>query len=195
MKKTFLAALALCALFLVTTGSAHAQVINACVGKLTGLVRIVNSPSNCTALEKAISWNAIGPQGPPGVANGIKAAVYGTIANSTQFDCANDTLTLYPNPAPFTVDHTDCKTNAAGYGYGPYKFTFTPNPFTPSTTGANRPTCMAVGRNNPSGTTCSTAVGFNVFSGDWNVEVDCINGDFTNGFDRYDADFDLICVQ
>jgi hypothetical protein len=95
MKKTGLVVLTLFASFWITTNLAHAQVINACVGKIGGLVRIVNSPSQCTALEKAISWNVAGPQGPqgsqgpqgpqgqaglPGITAGIDAAVWGEFA-------------------------------------------------------------------------------------------------------------------
>jgi hypothetical protein len=41
-------------------------VINACVGNLDGITRIVNSPSDCRPYEHFDSWNIQGPAGPVG---------------------------------------------------------------------------------------------------------------------------------
>jgi hypothetical protein len=43
-------------------------VIHACKSKKTGLLRVVSSPSQCRASERAISWNVRGPQGAAGPA-------------------------------------------------------------------------------------------------------------------------------
>jgi hypothetical protein len=43
-------------------------VIHACYGKVTGNVRIVESASQCTALETPTSWNQTGQPGPAGPA-------------------------------------------------------------------------------------------------------------------------------
>lgn len=57
---------------LVAAGGAHsslAAVIDACVVKKTGALRIVVSPADCHKSESFLSWNesgAPGPQGPPG---------------------------------------------------------------------------------------------------------------------------------
>jgi len=50
-------------------GGAHsslAAVIDACVAKKTGAVRIVGSPADCHKSENPISCNQSGPPGPPG---------------------------------------------------------------------------------------------------------------------------------
>ena len=188
-------------MFLAVTGSAHAQVINACAGKLTGLLRIVGARGQCTAFENPISWNVTGPegpQGPAGVTAGIKTAVYGTVANDNHYDCSNDTLTLYPNPAPYTVIRS-CGLPSYPLA-GSYNITFTPNPFTPSTAGpdafANRPTCMAVSRDNPFNTLCSASVGYSTVPpvGEWSLSVTCTTTN-SDGTAYQDADFDFLCVQ
>jgi hypothetical protein len=43
-----------------------ASVINACITKQTGAVRIVQSVATCKSTETPIAWNAVGPQGPAG---------------------------------------------------------------------------------------------------------------------------------
>jgi hypothetical protein len=70
MKAVMLAAMLL-TLFMFTTAPSYAQqgVINACYGKVTGVMRIVSDPSKCLRTENPLSWNATGspgPAGPPG---------------------------------------------------------------------------------------------------------------------------------
>jgi hypothetical protein len=48
---------ALLSLILAITLPASAQVINACVQRTTGLVRIVAGPSDCRPSESPLSWN------------------------------------------------------------------------------------------------------------------------------------------
>jgi Collagen triple helix repeat (20 copies) len=48
--------------------SADAQQIFACVHANTGAVRIVAQDAACRTPEKLVTWNAVGPQGPPGPA-------------------------------------------------------------------------------------------------------------------------------
>jgi len=43
-------------------------VIHACKNKAIGIVRIVESPGECTVVEEPVSWNQAGPPGPPGPA-------------------------------------------------------------------------------------------------------------------------------
>ena len=43
-----------------------AGVINACMQKRTGRLRVVSSPGACRKGERPLSWNAQGPAGPPG---------------------------------------------------------------------------------------------------------------------------------
>ena len=45
---------------------AGAQVINGCVAKVTGNLRIVSDPSQCRRNEAPISFNQVGPAGPAG---------------------------------------------------------------------------------------------------------------------------------
>ena len=66
--------------------TANSNIINACVSKLDGITRIVNSANDCLPFERFDSWNiqgvpgargpigATGPQGPAGVpgANGAQ---------------------------------------------------------------------------------------------------------------------------
>ena len=44
------------------------DVINACVNKKTGALRIVSEPSKCRRVEAPLSWNQSGPQGETGPA-------------------------------------------------------------------------------------------------------------------------------
>jgi len=53
--------------------------ICACAHKVTGILRMVSCPAHCLRNETAVSWNISGPQGSPGVANGISVAVHGTV--------------------------------------------------------------------------------------------------------------------
>ena len=51
-----------------------AAVVKACVSKITGIVHIVGSPSECRFDEYFDSWNVTGPAGPAGVAGPAGAA-------------------------------------------------------------------------------------------------------------------------
>jgi len=51
---------------LATTRAAESSVIQACKQRVTGLLRVVASPSQCTKRELPISWNIQGPAGSPG---------------------------------------------------------------------------------------------------------------------------------
>src|SRR5215475_11194014 len=46
--------------------SADAQQIFACVNNNTGAVRIVAQGVACRTPESLVTWNVVGPQGPPG---------------------------------------------------------------------------------------------------------------------------------
>ncbi|MFL5910322.1 MAG: hypothetical protein ACJ768_07120 [Gaiellaceae bacterium] len=52
----------------LTSGSAttSSAVIQGCVNKTNGDTRIVSDTGQCRTSERAISWNAVGPQGPKG---------------------------------------------------------------------------------------------------------------------------------
>lgn len=45
---------------------AEENIIQGCVNKVTGILRIVNDPSKCRKLESPISWNQSGPPASPG---------------------------------------------------------------------------------------------------------------------------------
>ena len=67
--RTLLQAAAVAAFVFATCGSAAADVINACITKSTGQVRIVSTPAQCKSNEAPLTWNVngpVGPQGPPG---------------------------------------------------------------------------------------------------------------------------------
>ena len=59
---------------IIAVGAAYAAipspdgVISACYGKRTGVLRVVDAEAGtgCTKSERALSWNQVGPQGPPG---------------------------------------------------------------------------------------------------------------------------------
>ncbi len=226
MKRTVLTGLALWAVSGVLTGSAFAQVINACAGKTLGYVRIVSSSGQCTSLENAVSWNITGPQGlqgPPGAAGpqgatgpqgspgpqgatgpqgapgpqgaigpqgsqgpqgpaasipGISAVVHGTVGQGQTF----------PVPGDYTVNHA---------GTGIYDITFT-SPFQPATAAngyGNAPTCVAAARQNPFPSVCAPSNRYNVFTGEWSVEVACWQVSLEVPAVPMDADFEFICVQ
>jgi hypothetical protein len=67
--KAVVVGLMVAALLVATAGFVAAQssteIINGCYDKRTGALRYLQSGS-CTAKETAISWNEVGPQGPPG---------------------------------------------------------------------------------------------------------------------------------
>src|SRR5439155_1173351 len=44
----------------------HSGVVNACVQRKTGRVRVVAGPNACRRGEQALAWNIQGPAGPPG---------------------------------------------------------------------------------------------------------------------------------
>lgn len=53
-------------IFCPSTSKATQDVIHGCVGKVTGILRVVSDPSQCRQLESAISWNQKGEKGAPG---------------------------------------------------------------------------------------------------------------------------------
>jgi hypothetical protein len=53
---------------LARSGAPETAVIQACRGKIRGLLRVVSDPSKCTKRELPISWNVQGPLGPTGPA-------------------------------------------------------------------------------------------------------------------------------
>ena len=69
----------LCALILALAGGGafaahatahrhHGGVINACVNRHGGRVRVVPGPNACRRGEQSLAWNVQGPAGPPGPA-------------------------------------------------------------------------------------------------------------------------------
>ena len=50
-------------------GAFSGSVISACYQTTTGTLRVVDSARDCTTRERYISWNQMGPQGPPGPAS------------------------------------------------------------------------------------------------------------------------------
>jgi hypothetical protein len=50
----------------VTQSSAQNKIFYGCVGKVTGILRVVSAPGQCFKFETPISWNHTGPQGPQG---------------------------------------------------------------------------------------------------------------------------------
>jgi|SRR5215216_264161 hypothetical protein len=66
--KALIVGLMVAALLVVTAGLVAAQsttIINGCYDQKTGILRYLQSGS-CTSKENPISWNQLGPQGPPG---------------------------------------------------------------------------------------------------------------------------------
>ena len=51
---------------LAASGSSNSAVIQACRGKVNGLLRVVSDPSKCTKRELPIAWNVQGPAGSTG---------------------------------------------------------------------------------------------------------------------------------
>ncbi len=223
MKRIILTGLALLAVSVVMAGTASAQVINGCAGKTLGYLRVVSSASQCTSLENAISWNITGPQGlqgpqgapgpqgatgpqgspgpqgatgapgPQGAAGpqgapgpqgpaasipGISAVVHGTVGQGQSF----------PVPGDYTVNHAST---------GIYDITFT-SPFQPATAAngyGNVPTCVAAARQNPFPSVCAPSTRYNVFTGEWSIEVACWQVSLEVPAVPMDADFEFICVQ
>jgi len=66
--QTLLRAAGVATFVLATCGSAAADVINACITKSTGQVRIVATTGQCKSNEAPLSWNVAGPAGPAGPA-------------------------------------------------------------------------------------------------------------------------------
>ena len=58
----------LLAIFVLMSSQSMAaeNVINGCLNKKTGALRVVSDPSKCRKYETPISWNQTGPQGIPG---------------------------------------------------------------------------------------------------------------------------------
>lgn len=52
----------------ITIPASAEDVINACVNKKTGALRIVSEPGKCRSAEAPLSWNQTGPQGVQGPA-------------------------------------------------------------------------------------------------------------------------------
>lgn len=53
-------------IFLINQQAYSSEIISGCVMKRFGLLRIVDSPSDCRRRESPISWNVEGPAGPEG---------------------------------------------------------------------------------------------------------------------------------
>lgn len=64
--KRFLPVLAFCLLILPT--AAEAAILEACVNKGNGMMRLVDAATNCHANETRVDWNETGPAGPAGPA-------------------------------------------------------------------------------------------------------------------------------
>jgi hypothetical protein len=67
--KALVVGLMVAGLLVATAGFVAAQtstVINGCYDNRTKVLRYLPSGSSCTAKETPISWNQVGPQGPPG---------------------------------------------------------------------------------------------------------------------------------
>jgi len=84
------------------------NIINACMKSVNGQLRIVSAATQCLPSETAISWNAVGPQGPAGpqgpqgaqgpsgaVATGtISGAVAPVVGNATAWTFAGPTVSV-----------------------------------------------------------------------------------------------------
>jgi hypothetical protein len=205
MKRTVLLVLTLCTMLLTTTISAHAQVINACAGRIGGLLRIVNSPSQCTGFERAISWNEAGPVGPqgsqgpqgpagpqgqPGITAGIKAQVWGEFAmndiatGGTRPDCT----VVYSNGAA-SIDGT-----AQGNGACSLKLTL---PATQPQSWGTAFACFAAVRQDTfatGGTTCAAKPDFDAT--DLNKPLPTVQCRDGNGFAPTGFYFvDFVCFE
>ncbi len=90
------------------------NVIYACFQKINGQLRIISSTGKCRPSEMPITWNITGPQGTPGVANGISTAVHGLIEADGSASGSGFTVAHVVDPSP---------------GNGLYDITFT-TPFT-----------------------------------------------------------------
>jgi len=69
----------------VGQAAAQTQVLQACVGKSAGLLRLVEPGAGCRAGETPVSWNVQGPPGPAGPQTMLSAYVYadGTTVGSS----------------------------------------------------------------------------------------------------------------
>lgn len=91
--------------------STSSTVINACVGKITGLVRIVDAGSSCLRNENAVSWNQTGPAGPQGP--------QGSPGPQGSQGSPGPTVTVTATPpAPSDTSTTGTTTGGAGAGKG-----------------------------------------------------------------------------
>ena len=68
MKKLCIAIGVIFAVLVISTAPSYAgkDVIYGCIGKETGRLRVVSSPTNCKRSEIPIFWNKVGPQGEQG---------------------------------------------------------------------------------------------------------------------------------
>jgi hypothetical protein len=175
MKKTILMATIICVLFFVMSSMCFADdVIHGCVGKFTGILRVVSSTSKCLPIESPISWNIQGPQGLqgvqglPGVANGITAAAYAYVNSNGTFVPA-----IPPSEAVLRVDY-------ASSSPGNYFLVLDPAVFPSSF----QPRCI-VNTLTP-GVTCAQWGGTAA-----EAQIDCHDANHV----LTDASFSVICVQ
>src|SRR3954453_19762572 len=86
-----------------------AGVISACY-KSSGVLRVIDSAKACGARKTAISWNQVGPQGPPGSGDGLasvdqleglpcRVGLPEAGTTTIAFDVATRALTLKCTPA------------------------------------------------------------------------------------------------
>lgn len=93
---------------------ASAQVINGCVGQ-NGTLRIIIGTDACRNSETSISWNAVGPQGPPGPSS-PPPSVIGTV----KFD-NGEPIDIYEGGAEF-LNQIDVVGGGGGGGAGKVSF-------------------------------------------------------------------------
>ncbi len=110
MKNLILALGTILAILVITVFPCYAQgnVIYGCYQKNEGQLRIVKSAGECRPSEIPISWNKIGPPGPPG-------SVGIPVPNSVTVDCSSQTISqalrdIPGNPLTITVKGT-CNEN------------------------------------------------------------------------------------
>ncbi len=68
MRRLLMLATIVAIVLVVSVPSYGQTVINACITKSTGQIRIVSLPGQCKSNEAPISWNVKGPEGPAGPA-------------------------------------------------------------------------------------------------------------------------------
>ena len=68
MRKAGLSLLAISLLILASPSArADAPLLDACINKGNGMMRLVSAPTDCHANEAFVQWNQTGPQGPQGI--------------------------------------------------------------------------------------------------------------------------------